>query len=408
MTIMMQHDSRETSSRTNNGAETMLGYSVRHDDAGVGASIVDDTDGRSSSRSHPLGQLRTLIPASSREPLAQSIERRTWKRFNVVRPLAEGAMGEVALVRDNDISREVAVKSLHSELQEPELVDRFIDEIHILGQLEHPNIMPIHDVGVDESGKPYFMMKYVAGETLGTIIDKLREKVPHYVGLYTVERRMEIMLGVLRAIEFAHSKGIVHRDVKPDNIMVGRFGEITLMDWGIAKKIGTESETEGEVVGTPLYMSPEQARGENSSIDGGSDLFSATVVFHELLTLDHYLPEYHDIGELVRAVSTRGWRNSMLAWHRSTQRPMPPMELFHFVRRGLQLDPSKRFGTAEEMISRLQALFEGRVPIQCHITLVKSAVRGTGRFVDRHPWLSFTTFAALLGMAGVGLVNLIM
>jgi serine/threonine-protein kinase len=178
------------------------------------------------------------------------------------------------------------------------------------------------------------------------------------------------------------------------------------MDWGIAKKIGVAAEAEGEVIGTPLYMSPEQARGENGSIDARSDLFSASVVFHELLTLDHYLPEYHDIKELVRSVGSRGWRNSMLAWHRSTQRPMPPMELYHFLRRGLQLDLSKRYQTAEGMMSRLQALLEGRVPVQCHITFIKSAVRRTGRIVDRHPWLSFVAFTSMIGMAGAGLVSL--
>lgn len=403
---MMQHNGRESSSATNSGAGTILGYTVRHDSTGaVGAG---EAVSKSSARSHPLGQQRTLIPASPEEPLSQSIEHKASARFDAVRPLAEGSMGEVSLVRDNDISREVAVKSLHPDLLEPEMLDRFIDEIHMLGQLEHPNIMPIHDVGVDESGKPYFMMKYVAGETLGSIIDKLRDKVPSYVESYTIERRVEIMIGVLRAIELAHSKGIVHRDVKPDNIMVGRFGEVTLMDWGIAKKIGSESEAEGEVIGTPLYMSPEQARGENLAIDVRSDLFSATVVFHELLTLNHYLPEFHDIRDLVRAVGTRGWRNSMLAWHQSMQRPMPPMELFHFVRRGLLLDTAKRYQTAAEMISRLQALLDGRVPVQCHITLVKSAVRRTGRLVDRHPWLSFGTFVTLVGMAGVGVFNLIM
>src|SRR5262249_34071470 len=160
---------------------------------------------------------------------------------------------------------------------------RFVDEIRTVGRLEHPNIVPIHDVGVDELGRYFFVMKYVEGETLESIIDKLARKDPETTSKYTFEVRIELFLGVLHALEDAHENGIVHGDIKPANVMVGRYGEVVLRDWGIAKPIGAgrdpaamaDGEIEGDgsqrgrmyatrvgsLIGTPAYMSPEQARG---------------------------------------------------------------------------------------------------------------------------------------------------
>src|SRR5262249_60463772 len=149
---------------------------------------------------------------------------------------------EVVLVNDRDIERQVALKRLLPELQDPALLARFVDEIRIVGRLEHPNIVPIHDVGVDELGRYYFVMKYVEGETLESIIEKLAAGDPAYVRTYSYERRIEIFLGLLHALEYAHSHGVVHRDVKPANVMVGRYGEVVLMDWGIAKPLASKRD----------------------------------------------------------------------------------------------------------------------------------------------------------------------
>src|SRR5262249_34878051 len=144
-------------------------------------------------------------------------------RYEAEKLLGVGGMGEVVLVRDQDIERKVAVKRLLPELNDPSVVARFADEIRTVGRLEHPNIVPIHDVGVDELGRYFFVMKYVEGETLESIIDKLRARDPAYVAKYSVEARIELFLGVLHALEYAHAQGIIHRDVKPANVMVGRY-----------------------------------------------------------------------------------------------------------------------------------------------------------------------------------------
>jgi serine/threonine-protein kinase len=159
-------------------------------------------------------------------------------RYEELRMLGEGGMGEVLAARDNDIERTVAVKRLKPGVQAASTLARFVDEIRTVGRLEHPNIMPIHDVGVDEQGQYYFVMKYLDGETLENIIEKLRDGDPVYLRRYPFERRVELFVGILEAIAYAHGHHIIHRDIKPANIMVGPYGEVMVMDWGLAKPIG--------------------------------------------------------------------------------------------------------------------------------------------------------------------------
>ena len=159
------------------------------------------------------------------------------RRYETIRRLGEGGFGEVVGARDNDIGREVAVKRLHPEMRSPAVLARFAEEVRTIGSLEHPNIIPIHDVGVQENGDYYFVMKYVAGETLESIIEKLAAGDRDTHARFGVERRVQIFTSLLEAVAFAHSKGILHRDIKPANVMVGAYGEVVLMDWGIAKRL---------------------------------------------------------------------------------------------------------------------------------------------------------------------------
>ena len=194
--------------------------------------------------SGPMSSTRvTVLPRVENEGEAVRLVRDERARYEPIRQLGMGGMGEVVLVHDQDIARPVAIKRLLPELDDAATLVRFVDEIRTVGQLEHPNIVPIHDVGVDEQGRYFFVMKYVEGETLEAIIEKLRAGDAAYHKRYTIERRMEIFLGVLHALEFAHSHGIVHRDIKPANVMVGRYGEVVLMDWGIAKPMAAARDS---------------------------------------------------------------------------------------------------------------------------------------------------------------------
>ncbi len=337
------------------------------------------------------------------------------RRYESLRTLGRGGMGEVALAEDRDIGRTVAVKRLLEGVQGAVAVARFVDEVRTIGRLEHPNIVPIHDVGVDENGAFFFVMKYVEGETLESIIERLKAGDADAIRAYDVTRRVEIFIGVLRALQYAHEKGIIHRDIKPANVMVGRYGEVILMDWGVARPVGGTREGNlpidvkaitgeavrasvtnfGSLIGTPLYMSPEQARGANDLLDMRSDLYSACVMFHELLMLRHRHESATTLPALLVAIQTMdtsGPAHDM--FHQSRQIGVGP-EYSHFLKKGLSLAPEDRWQAADVMIFELHAMLEGRVRVQCAATMNKRMTREMGRFVDKRPRVSIA--AAVIG-----------
>jgi serine/threonine-protein kinase len=321
------------------------------------------------------------------------------RRFEAVRSLGEGGHGEVTGARDHDIGREVAIKRLRAGMRASGAALRFAEEVRTVGQLEHPNIVPIHDVGIDENDEYFFVMKYVEGETLEAVIEKLAAGDREAHARYGFERRVQIFVGILEAVAYAHSKGILHRDIKPANVMVGAYGEVCLMDWGVATRKDQEPLTlpkAGELVGTPAYMSPEQARGE--TIDQRSDVYALCLVFHELLCLRHPLEEKATLNAVLHAVSHEPVPNATFV--RSPHQPPVPAELGWFVRKGLAKDPAQRFQSVNEMIERLELRAEGSFPIQCPITFSKRVLGGVRRFVDHHPLLTsvalFASVAVLL------------
>ncbi|MFO0573813.1 MAG: serine/threonine-protein kinase [Polyangia bacterium] len=360
----------------------------------------------------------TVLPLVELQGQRLELVRRSASRYEKLRDLGSGAMGEVTLARDNDIGRTVAVKRLirRSGSDHAGLL-RFIAEVRTVGQLEHPNIVPIHDVGLDENGNYYFVMKYVDGETLERIVDKLAAGDPLYHQRYPVEVRLEIFLGLLRALQYAHDQGIVHRDIKPANVMVGPYGEVVLMDWGIAKQIrGGErlpdapagpvkpdaqvrlfATRNDQLIGTPAYMAPEQAMGRNSELDERSDIYSATVVLHELLCLRHYLASYETLEGMLLAIATEPFPYMKLIFVRHPQHPVPRSELLHFIARGLAKRPEDRFQSVIEMIAELQRLIDGRCGVRCPATLAKRSLREVASFVDRFPKLSpFVFYPAVM------------
>ncbi|GAB4202277.1 MAG: hypothetical protein OHK0013_15360 [Sandaracinaceae bacterium] len=348
-------------------------------------------------------------------------------RYATLRELGRGGMGEVELVEDRDIGRTVALKRLLAGQAGPTAVARFVDEVRTIGRLEHPNIIPIHDVGVDEEGRFFFVMKYVDGETLESVLDRLRAGDPEALSTYDLPRRVQIFIQVLRALQFAHERGIIHRDIKPANVMVGRFGEVVLMDWGVARTIGpkggrngrpdtaalpaaeapvsqtapTRASTTraGALIGTPLYMSPEQARGANDELDERSDLYSATVMLFEMLALEHPHAKQKTLTSLLHAIQTYEPPSAVTIFANAPQKGIGA-EYAHFVIRGLQRDPAKRFQSAKEMVDQLHLILQGRFRVQCPVTFMKRGSLLLAELVDRSPPL-----AMWLGIA-VGLVFL--
>ena len=223
--------------------------------------------------------------------------------------IGRGGMGSIRRVIDRELLRESAVKVLSPRLGLKESrVNRFQREARITGQLEHPNIVPIYELSVDGRGNHFINMRLVEGETLEEIVERLGEKGLHAEHL---ARTLQILLKVCDALAYAHSRGVIHRDIKPSNIMVGDFGQVYLMDWGVAHllprvskdKVSKEgegspirhveidpdgtmqvNESYGSVIGTPRYMPPEQVQGQHDKVDQRSDIFALGATLFHVLT----------------------------------------------------------------------------------------------------------------------------
>jgi serine/threonine protein kinase/WD40 repeat protein len=232
------------------------------------------------------------------------------KKYDIGGIVAQGGMGAILDAREATIERTVAMKVI---LDNPSTEDlaRFVDEAKITGQLEHPNIVPVHELNVDENDQLFYTMKFVQGVTLGLVLRRLREGDADTIGKYPLGTLLTIFQKVCDALAFAHSRGVIHRDLKPDNIMIGDFGEVLLMDWGLAKRIvdcqlsiadlqplaaviadqsatgnrKSEMTLAGSILGTPQYMAPEQARGEVENLDARSDIFSLGAILYHILCL---------------------------------------------------------------------------------------------------------------------------
>ncbi|HXT94710.1 MAG TPA: serine/threonine-protein kinase [Polyangia bacterium] len=326
-------------------------------------------------------------------------------RYEAVRPLGAGGQAEVTLARDQDIDRPVAVKRLLPELVSDDAVLRFAEEIRTVGQLEHPNIVPIHDVGVDGDGRYYFVMKYVEGETLEAVIAKLRAGDAATMRRYTPEYRLQICNEILRGVEHAHALQILHRDLKPANIMIGSLGEVVIMDWGIARRDGAV-EAPGALLGTPAYMAPEQAAGRLEAMDARSDVYSLALTFYEFLALRHPRGEQKTLPQMLEAAVRDDLSKSPVLADFS--RAGAPAAYGHFVRHGLAHDPARRYPSVTAMRERLELVRDGKAPVECPITFTQRILDGASRGANRHPLALMGGYALGVLAALGGLATLLL
>ncbi len=267
-------------------------------------------------------------------------------RYEIVKELGKGNMGVVYQAHDPNIDRMVALKVLRPDrVADQALVARFMKEAKAIGRLSHPGIVTVYDVGKDRD-TVYIAMEYVTGRPLDEVIRS--------GGLTTTEQAVEVVRQVAEALDYAHSKGIVHRDVKPSNIIIDDGKTTKLTDFGIAHMedpaAGTMTQA-GEILGTPAYMSPEQVKGQ--SVDGRSDLFSLGVILYELV-----------VGQ-----RPFGGNNLAAIFHSiAQQEPKAPAEIDPFVSKRLSdtivkaiaKDPEQRFQSGREMSKALQAAVRGQ------------------------------------------------
>lgn len=225
-------------------------------------------------------------------------DRYVWGKF-----ISSGGSSKIYEVYDNKLNRTVVGKTIQVKKLDNETVERFAKEATITSQLEHPNIIPIHDFGLDDEDNLYIIMKYIKGETLSNILSKIKQNDTSYIKKFSLPSLLNIFSTICNAIAYAHSKKIVHRDLKPDNIMIGEFSECWVLDWGIYKVLQSKNEKispmdhlqttvdqnnqtlHGSILGTPDYLSPEQALGQASNIDERTDIFGLGSILYEILTL---------------------------------------------------------------------------------------------------------------------------
>lgn len=249
---------------------------------------------------------RAGILGNSTNAIQESLQ---GQRYEVGYSFNQGSMGAIHGALDRNLGRNVAMKVILGETEPPrEQLLRFIREAQVMGQLDHPNIVPIYELGVNDRNQLFYTMKYVKGVTLDFVLKRLRRGDPEYIEKYPLVQLLTIFQKICDAVGFAHSRGIIHRDLKPENIMLGEFGQALVMDWGLGMILAQRNEETdasaqpgltqaavepqklsgtilGDIMGTPQFMAPEQAAGKNTELDARTDIFALGGILYNILTL---------------------------------------------------------------------------------------------------------------------------
>jgi eukaryotic-like serine/threonine-protein kinase len=268
---------------------------------------------------------------------------------------------------DEVLQRQVAVKNLQQQLAGSDAITRrFLQEVVITAQLDHPNIVPVYDVGFHDDGAAFFVMKLVRGENLAASLRLYQERGMTHREL---ERYLRIFLKVCEAVEFAHSRGVIHRDLKPSNIMVGPHGEVYVMDWGIAlvrapaaskprdsapALWGDAAQEEGMVIGTAAYMPPEQARGVIGDIDERTDIFALGGILYHILTNRPPYPGPERAMQILMA----GLGEVLPPGEVVTDRRLPP-KLCHIAMKALARRREDRYQSVGALMEDVEAFLRG-------------------------------------------------
>jgi serine/threonine protein kinase len=311
------------------------------------------------------------------------------KRYSAVKKLNEGGMKAIWEVDDHRTARKVAMALIQeAKIASKEDIDAFLYEARLTSNLQHPNIIPIYDIALDENGNPYFTMKALKGETLGEILKKLREGDADYQRRYTRTHLLSIFLKVCNAISYAHSKGVIHLDLKPSNVIVGDFGDVQVLDWGLSTLITHLSEYDGEPVswhsidevsledgqtltryletathnrkkrnvvgGTPGYMAPEQAQGSLSDIDFQTDVYMLGALLYEILTYRCTIE-----GGTIKEVLQKTVRGGISPPGKRAPECKVPAAVGAISMKAMATDPDDRYPTVAALIRDLHQFQDG-------------------------------------------------
>jgi len=304
-------------------------------------------------------------------------------RYGDLGLLGAGGMGEVRRVRDRELNRVLAMKIATTE--HVGNVARFVEEAQVAAQLQHPFIVPVHDVGRLADGRAFFTMKEVAGRTLSEVIAEVEVGEAFRAAEAPFRRLVAVLHQAAQAVAYAHKRGVVHRDLKPDNIMVGAFGEVQVMDWGLAKVLGradvpgtpvadavvtdrsqdvSAKTRAGRVAGTPAYMAPEQARGEIDVIDARTDVYALGAILYQVLS--GRAPYEGASGRDV-------WMQVVAGPPQALALPQLPEELVQACQRAMSREPDDRYPSADAFADALQSWLDGSKRREQALAMVEQA-----------------------------------
>ena len=292
--------------------------------------------------------------------------------------LDEGGSASIRTCFDANLHRQVVVKMLHPHLQDSEYEQRrFLREARVTSLIQHPGTVPVYEVGRTVQGHVYFTMKKLEGQDLRKIIQKIAGKDPVIITAFPLVRLLDIFSQVCNAIAYAHNVGVIHRDLKPANILIGGFGEVMVLDWGLAKVWNQEEEDEqdlkwagkekialdltqpGKRYGTPLYMSPEQAKGL-ADIDERTDVFNLGSILYEILTLQNLV-----WGQEVEEVLKKILEEPIIPPRERSPNLNIPMELEAICMKALARDRDERYQSVLDLVQDVQNYMRGEALSVC-------------------------------------------
>ncbi len=322
--------------------------------------------------------------------------------------IAKGGMGAILQAQQNAMGRLVAMKVMLKE-DDAHATARFVNEARITGKLEHPNIVPVHELGVDNDERIFYTMKLVRGFTLTQVLAEVSSAIPQAIAARPLSELLIIFQKICDALAFSHARGVIHRDLKPDNIMLGDFGEVLVMDWGLAKDLQeghTESVADdplipqsggtmdGAILGTPAYMSPEQAQGRISILDQRSDIFALGAILHEILHL-HPLVTGSSPLEIVQKIAQGQFDPPPTDPLPHVPGKKAPSSLSAIAAKATALDPDQRYASVADLQADLSAYQTGyatgaeEASLLTHLSL----------FFQRHRAMCLTVVGAILLLA---------